>query len=301
MEANWPNCSGSTFDPHLGAAGICRQITEHGRRLIQQYGVTAIGIGFGGPVDAANGRTIVSHQVDGWKDYPLASWCQETLGPATLLANDSDCAGLAEARFGAGKGRRIVVYSNVGSGIGGALVIEGELYGGVCGVATEIGHLRPGLQSDRPDQTLESIASGWAITAAVRARLVDPVSRSLEPLLGERSRRPQEIRQRLMEQEEAHQAEAADLLKRCAGRVDSLNTQIIARAALEGNRIALEAFDRACQAYGWGLAQVITLLAPDVIVVGGGVSLVGEDLWFAPLRSPCVAAMSFPRWKTRSR
>ena len=84
------------------------------------------------------------------------------------------------------------------------------------------------------------------------------------------------------------------------GRVDSLNTQIIARAALEGNRIALEAFDRACQAYGWGLAQVITLLAPDVIVVGGGVSLVGEDLWFAPLAA-CALAMSFPRWKTRSR
>jgi glucokinase len=268
-------------EPQRGAAGIRHLIGENGRRLIRQHKITAVGIGFGGPVDSRSGRTIVSHQVDGWKDYPLAVWCQETLGLPATLENDSDSAGVAEARFGGGKGRRVVFYSNVGSGIGGALVIAGELYRGAAGVASEIGHLRPGLQSDRPDQTLESLASGWAITAAVCAQLTDPVSRSLEPLLGER---PEEVRPRLAARQAEEKADAADLLVRCDNRIEHLDTRIIAQAAVEGNRIARMAFDHACQAYGWGLAQMTTLLAPDVIVVGGGVSLVGDDLWFAPLR-----------------
>ena len=63
----------------------------------------------------------------------------------------------------------------MGSGIGGALVIDGQLYGGSGGIASEIGHFRPGLQSDRPDQTVESLASGWAIAAAAQALVTDPV------------------------------------------------------------------------------------------------------------------------------
>lgn len=271
-------------EPRLGAEGIRRQITEHGKRLIRSHAVRAIGIGFGGPVDAESGHTIISHQVEGWKEFPLADWCRETLGLPAFVANDSDSAGLAEARFGAGKGRKVVFYSNVGSGIGGALVVEGDLYRGGAGVASEIGHLRPGLPYERPDQTVESMASGWAIAATVRDRLTGPVSHPLEPLLGERPQGPEEVRQRLIEQEEADEADARDLVERCGGRMDQLNTQLIAQAAEAGNRIALGAFEHACQAYGWAVAQMITLLAPNEVVIGGGVSLAGEGLWFAPLR-----------------
>ena len=98
---------------------------------------------------AESGRTIVSHQIDGWQDFPLGDWCRQTLGRPAVLGNDSDLAGLGEARFGAGRGHRIVFYSNVGSGIGGSLVVDGELYRGGRGVASEIGHLRPGLECSR--------------------------------------------------------------------------------------------------------------------------------------------------------
>ena len=108
-----------------------------------------MGVGFAGPVDADAGMVITSHQVDGWDSFALADWCQGELKRPTALGNDADLAGLGEARFGAGRAGRIVFYSNAGSGIGGALVVDGVLYRGASGVAAEIGRLRPGLLFDR--------------------------------------------------------------------------------------------------------------------------------------------------------
>lgn len=244
--------------PQQGAEGIRRQIAEAGRPLAERWGVTAVGFGFGGPVDAARGRTIVSHQIEGWCDFPLAQWARQTFRLPALVANDSDSAGLAEARFGAGRGHRVVFYSNVGSGIGGALVIEGQLYQGGVGVAAEIGHLRPGLGCRKPGCDVESLASGWAITAAVRSRVEQP--------------RPHES------------ADAADLKSRCQGELQRLSTQIIAQAAEAGNRLARKTLKRAAETYGWALAQMATLLAPSVIVAGGGVALMSEQLWLEPVR-----------------
>jgi glucokinase len=272
--------------PERGAEPIRRQIVEAARPLIERHGVTALGIGFGGPVDVDAGRTITSHQVEGWNDFPLRDWARDALGLPTVLSNDSDSAGLAEARFGAGRGHRVVFYTNVGSGIGGALVIDGRLYRGGSGVASEMGHLRPGLQCDRPDQTLESIASGFGITGAVKSRLAGEVSHQYESLIGGgRPHQPDAVRRRLIEREEADERDAADLLERCDGQVDRLTTKTIAEAALAGNRLAREVFRHACQAFGWAIAQMATLVAPNVVVVGGGVSLVGDELLFVPLRN----------------
>ena len=95
------------------------------------------------------------------------------MGVSAVLGNDADLAGLGEAKFGAGRGQQIVFYSNIGSGIGGSLVIDGMLYGGSRGIASELGHLRPGLQSDRAQQTVESLASGWAIADTHQGRSPD--------------------------------------------------------------------------------------------------------------------------------
>ena len=268
-------------EPEKGAEAILRQIAEVGKTLIDKHGVRGIGVGFGGPVDAASGRVITSHQVDGWTDFPLADWCRSTFGLPAAVANDSDSAGLAEARFGAGQGRRVVFYTNVGSGIGGALVIDSQVYRGGSGMAVEPGHLRPGLQSDRPDQTVESLASGWAITAAVQARLAEPISHSID---GMTDRDPESVRRRLIDREDADERDAADLLNRCDGDPQRLTTRLVAEAAQDGNRLARDAFDRAARAFGWAVAQVITLAAPNVVVLGGGVSLAGEDIFVAPVR-----------------
>ena len=274
--------------PQDGAQGVLDQIEEIGKRLIgllgKRHGVKAIGIGFGGPIDPHGGRVITSHQVAGWNDFALAQWCENTFGLPAVLANDSDAAGLAEAVLGAGRGQSVVYYTNAGSGIGGALVIDGKIYRGGTGSAVEPGHLRPGLQADRADQTVEALASGWGITATVRAMLTEPISHPIDQLAhGPRRPAPESLRQRLIEREDSLERDAADLLGRCDGQPDNLNAKIIAEAAAAGNELARDVFIHAAGVFGWAIAQAVTLLSPNVVVVGGGVSLAGEKLWFKPL------------------
>ena len=171
-----------TVEPQRGAAGILRQIESAAPALIQRYGVGAIGCGFGGPVDVVAGRTIKSHQIEGWDDFPLKSWLEQSLGLPAAVGNDCDVAALAEARYGAGRGKRVVFYVTVGTGIGGGLVIDGDIFYGGGPAAAEIGHMRPGLHAQSADETVESIASGWGIAAAAQARLTGLVTHRLDAL-----------------------------------------------------------------------------------------------------------------------
>ncbi len=272
-------------DPAAGAEGIREVIQRTAPALIQRHGVTRIGVGFGGPVDAAGQRTIKSHQIAGWDDYPLAEWCRRRLGLETIVGNDADVAGLAEALFGAGRGRRVVFYITVGSGVGGALVIDGKLHRGGSGIAGEIGHLRPGLHAERPEQTVESVASGWGIAAAAQARLIEPELRTVDPRKFRRAASGEALRQRLLQSQETESECAAELLQRCQGQPDRLTCKTVAEAAAEGNLLAQEIFRRATQTLGWAIAQMIALIGPQVIVIGGGVPQSGEELFFAPLRA----------------
>jgi len=271
--------------PKLGAEGILEQIEAAAPALIARHKVAAIGIGFGGPIDARHGIVTKSHHVTGWDRYPLVDWCQRVLNLPTVMENDCDAAGLAEARCGAGAGHKVVFYVTVGTGIGGGLVLDGQIYRGNGHGAAEIGHLRPGLHADRADQTVESLASGWGIAAAAQARLSDPISHPFVPLTaGLHRSKPEDVRQRLIETEEAEEEYVADLWDRCGGQLDQLTTRMVGEAAREGNELAREVLTHACQALGWGLAQVVTLLSPEVIVMGGGVSLMDESLFLAPIR-----------------
>lgn len=242
-------------DRAAGAAGIREQIEAAGRELIARHGVTAVGIGFGGPVDAAGGRTITSHQIAGWDDFPLVDWCRQTLGVPCSLGNDADLAALAEARYGAGRGLDPVFYVTVGTGIGGGFVQAGRLYHGHGPAAAEIGHLRPGPTSVSPYDTVESIASGLGIERAAERLRDDEIFAGLE--------------------------------------VQTLTARELAWAAARGHVASHRVLDHAITTLGWALAQMITLLAPQAVVVGGGVALVGEEQFYIPLRA-AVARYVFP-------
>jgi glucokinase len=274
-----------TVDPSGGAVGILARIESATAALLQRYPIKRIGIGFGGPVDSAAGRIIRSYQIEGWHDFPLGDWFERTFGLSAVMGNDCDVAGLAEARFGAGRGRRVVFYMTIGSGIGGGLAIDGQIHRGHGVAAAEIGHLRPGLHADRPDVTVESLASGWGIAAAAQSRLADPIYCPFPSLREEGfAARPDELRRRIVEDEQVAEEFAADLLNRADDKLDQVTAKLVAQAASEGNQLALDVLNHACEVLGWAIAQVITLLSPDVIVVGGGVSQIGESLLFAPLR-----------------
>ncbi len=281
-------------DTARGAAGILEQIDAAGTALLRRHNIRGVGVGFGGPVESAAGRVVKSHQIAGWDNAPLRDWCESTFSKPTVIGNDCDAAALAEARFGAGRGRRIVFYVTVGTGVGGGLVIDGQLHGAARPAVAEIGHLRPGLQADRPDDTVESIASGWGIAAAARARLAGEVVAPFEALGVDPQRQsPLQRLQRLADAAEADKEYAADLWSRCGGDFERLDSRAIAQAASDGNELAREVLAHACQALGWAIAQVVTLTAPEVVVVGGGVSLIGEPLFFTPLRT-AVQKYVFP-------
>jgi len=251
------------IDPAHEAAGILAQIAAAVGPLLDDCGapraaLRAIGIGFGGPVDADRGIATKSHQVAGWDGFPLAAWAREHLGiPIVSIHNDADTAALGEARFGAGVGLSPVLYLTIGSGIGGGLIVDGKIYRGAGAGATEIGHLviNPN-QAPGGLWTLEDIASGWGIG-----------------------------RQGKMFVEVLNQQEQSSELVLIAGRDPSRITAAhVARAAVLGDHYAQIILGLATDAMGRGLAHAVTLLAPRRIILGGGVSLIGEDLWFAPIR-----------------
>jgi glucokinase len=252
-------------EPAGGASGIRDQIQAGFATLLAKTNldkpqIAAVGIGFGGPVDVLNGRTRKSFQIDGWDDFPLAAWIGEHLDvPRVVVENDADTAGLAEARFGAGIGQSPLLYMTVGSGIGGALIVDQQIYRGFGQGAIEVGHLKvpDSTSSETRHLELEQVASGWAIASAA-----------------------QEVGRRKIEEGR----DGWPLLTRTQGHPDRITAALVAEAALGGDPDSLAILDRARTAVAFALNQAITLLAPRRIVIGGGVSLVGEKLWFDPIR-----------------
>lgn len=246
------------IDIPRGAEGILAQIRSAAPELISRHRVERVGFGFGGPIEPIAGRVVTSHQVAGWDGFALVDWCQRELGAAAVLGNDADLAGLAEARYGAGRDYDPVFYITVGTGIGGGLIVDGSVYRGSGHGAAELGHLRPGLAATGAKHTLESLASGPGIVAATQRRLATLA--------------------------ETHH-DVVDLQSRAGGNLDRLTAQQVAEAAAAGNTHAQAAWHESLAALGWGVAQVITLVAPAAVVIGGGVPLSGEKLFYEPLRA----------------
>ena len=266
-----------------GADSIREQILDAGRQLFDKYPIERVGYGFGGPVNSATGRVITSHQVEGWTDFPIVDWTREAFGVPVRLGNDCDVAALAEATYGAGRGHGTVFYITVGTGIGGGLVIDGRSQGAGRLAIAEIGHLRPGPLADDPHATVESLAAGPGIEAAARALLT---GQPRHPLIEAEAFASNDVAIAWPTGRESETADndTADLLGRCLGDVEQLSAKAVAQAAKNGNRLALAALHQAHVALGWGIAQMVTLLSPHVVVIGGGVSLMGEELFFEPLR-----------------
>lgn len=256
-------------DISKGGQGIRDQIRDIGRKLVAIHPIKRAAYGFGGPIFGRRGIVQTSHQVSGWDNFPLAEWTEKELGVPTKLGNDCDVAALAEACFGAGRNANSIFYVTVGTGIGGGLVFDQQIHGTDRPASAEIGHLRPGLDAVSSKQTIESFAAGPGIANSTRARL------------------------EAMQQAGEATRDLHDFRERCGGDFCQLTTKAIGEAALAGNQLAKDQYVSATRVLGWGIAQLITLVAPEVIVVGGGVSLVGDEIFFAPLRS-AVQQYVFP-------
>jgi len=239
---------------HGGATAILEWFAKEIPALIAEASslggeVKRIGVGFGGPVESATGKVLTSHQVEGWTGFELKTWFEKNLGIETSVFNDSNAAGWAEYCLGAGRGTRHFLYSNIGSGIGGALVIDGKLHDGQGLGASEVGHTYvPDWQAETPGaaRKLEDLCSGWSIERRLHA---EPAPAPQTPLGA-----------------------------MCEGRAVRITCAMLGEAARLHDPRAIEEIDRVARTIALALANVVTLFHPERIALGGGVSLLGEVL-----------------------
>lgn len=230
-----------TVNATEGAAGIRRQIEQALPELLRQGEVQAVGVGFGGPVDWRAGRIARSHQIEGWSGFDLAGWLRKIAGVPVFVDNDSNMAALGEATHGAGAGFNPVFYFNLGSGVGGGLVMNQRIYHGTTPGEIEFGHLR----LDRTGTTLESKCSGWAVDKEIR-RLT---------------------------------AEAPDsLLAKLTARSNGGEARHLATALQGGDALAHRILAETAEDLAFALSHAVHLLHPAIIVMGGGLAQVGEPL-----------------------
>jgi glucokinase len=230
-------------DPSKGGQGIREQIgAVLGKALQQMAPPQAMGVGFGGPVDWQTGRIACSHQIEGWSGFDLAGWVRQITGLQNVFVeNDANVATLGEAVLGAGHGHDPVFYVTLGSGVGGGLVAGLHIYHGAKPGEAEIGHLR----LDRNGATVESRCSGWAVDRRIRA---------------------------------AKASSPKGLLSRLTANVASGEARFLAQACEGGDAEAQKILRETAEDLALGLSHVVHLFHPEVIVIGGGLSLMGEPL-----------------------
>ncbi len=242
--------------PGADAASDQTAMLDLARRLLSQHPgrLAAIGVSFGGPVDATRGVVRLSHHVPGWEETPLAARLQAEFGAPVAVDNDANVAALGEWTFGAGQGCTSLLYVTVSTGIGGGWVLAGRIWGGADGMAGEIGHVvvRPGGVPCvcGKEGCLEAEACGWGIATKARARL-----------------------------ETADREAGAALLALAGGKPEAVTAQMVAQAAAGGDPLALAVLDDAAAALGAGLGGAINLMNPERVVLGGGVTKSGERWW----------------------
>ena len=232
--------------------------------LLASHEVAAIGLGAAGFVDGERATMLFAPNL-AWRDEPLKQRVEERLGRAVLVENDANASAWAEARYGAARGYRDAMLVAVGTGIGAAIIIGGELYRGRWGIAGEPGHVRV-----VPDGRLcgcgnrgcwEQYASGNALVAEAR----------------EFARRTPEG--------------ASRLLQLAGGTAEGISGPEITQAATEGDPAALRCFQTVGGWLGQGLADLAAILDPACFVIGGGVSEAG-DLLLDPARAAFERALT---------
>jgi glucokinase len=209
--------------------------------LLGDVQLLAVGVGFGGPVDWRTGKIARSHQIEGWSEFDLAGWLSPLVSAPVVIDNDANVAALGEARRGAGVGYNPVFYVTLGSGVGGGLVTNGAIYHGATPGEGEIGHIR----LDRAGTTVESRCSGWAVDARIRELKVSAPKSVLAQSLGDKT----------------------------GGEARYL-AEAIQMGDSEAKRILQETADD----LAFSLSHVVHLFHPQAIILGGGLSGVGEPL-----------------------
>ena len=232
-----------------------RQSVRQGCEAAAPAGIHGIALGMAGPLDPQTGVLFAPPNLMEMDGVSLTDMWGDSMGAPVLVGNDATLAALGEYHYGAGRGCHTLVYITLSTGIGGGIVVDGQLFQGASGFAGEIGHTR--VESNGPEcgcgsrGCLEAVASGTGIARQARTRIAR----------GE-----------------------ASLLAAEVSPIEAIDTVHVFDAAARQDRLAQDIVNKAARGLGVGLLNVLQLLDPDLIVLGGSVS----QQW--PVLAPVVEA-----------
>ncbi|MBN1485712.1 MAG: ROK family protein [Chloroflexia bacterium] len=260
----------SDLQGHFLKRMACATEAEQGREavldrlvdLIQQVRAPAgtrpclgVGIGSPGPVDPKSGTILSPPNLPGWHHVPLRGILEERLGMPVRMANDGNVAVLGEWAFGAGQNCQNLLYVTISTGVGGGIISDGRLILGRQGLAGEVGHMT--LKPDGPRCNCgnygcwEALSSGTAIAREGAAAVREGRSEILAEL--------------------------------CQGQPEQLAAKHVGQAAEQGEQVAAAIIRQAAVYAGIGVANLLHLFSPELVLIGGGVSNMGE-MFLGPLR-----------------
>jgi glucokinase len=244
--------------PEQGADAVLARITRLARASMaaaRGKDIAGVGIGSPGPLDTKTGVVLLTPNL-GWTNFPLRDRLSQALDLPATLDNDANCATFGEWWRGAARGTDHVVGLTIGTGIGGGIVLSGEVYRGASDIAGEIGHMTIDSTGRRCKCGNYGCLEAYASGPAIAARAVEGVEAGTDTSL------PRYVN----------------------GDLTKITAQVVYEAAHDGDDFAREVVKDTARFLGAGVANVINIFNPDVVVICGGVTLAGDRL-FVPLRA----------------
>ena len=224
---------------------------------LERTAISAIGVSCGGPLDTETGIVYSPPNLPGWDALPLKALLESEFEIPVTIENDANASALAEYRFGGGRGYNAVLYMTMSTGIGGGIVLDGQVYHGANDNAGEVGHQI--LIPDGPlcgcgkRGCLEALCSGPAIARRAQAAVRN------------------------------EKALATALLDLAGGRVEALRSEHVLEAARHGDALALRLVRETAYYMGWGIANLVNILNPDIVLLGT-IAIAAGDLLLNPIR-----------------
>jgi glucokinase len=231
-----------------GLASVTKAIETASAQAIGAAGkhnlIRGVGICSPGPLDPKTGVVINPPNLPCWRNFPLAAEIAQIYRVRVKVDNDANAAGLAETLWGSGRGYRNVFYTTIGTGIGTAILIDGRIFHGRTGSAAEGGHMSIDYKGPRcgcgKTGCIEVLASGPAIALRARAKL--------------------------------EAGRASSLLDLAGGKIEKITSETVGVAAASGDAVASEIIQETVELLAFWFGNIVDLLEPDVMIVGGGVS-----------------------------
>lgn len=254
----------SVESPARDVAAIEATIVDLVATLRSRHDIVAVGVGAAGYVDRDRAVVMFAPNL-AWRHQDLRGELEQAIGLRVVVENDANAAAWGEFAFGAAADVEDLLLVTVGTGVGGGIVVDGRLHRGAFGVAGEIGHLRVApsgrLCGCGNKGCLEQYASGSALVRETRLEAAGGTPR------------------------------AAELLHRAGGRADQITGPLITELALQGDPFCREQLATLGRWLGEGIASLVAVLDPAMIVIGGGVSAAGE-LLLEPVRTAFRAQLT---------